>query len=455
MFFGLFSPQPPLAVREKAWTEVRMRWLARQFGIDRLLKAEVVLPDDHWFPEDYQGTADDARRLLDCIAGVMLVAPSSIQLEFCEDAACGAGGQCQPGLIGLTECQLTDPLGLVALLSRELGLGLLAGRGLLQDALDAQWVTELLPVFLGLGVFAANAALHEETKCHGRHGHSAGRRGRLSPCMIGYALALFAWVRNERSPEWGRLLHPHAADMLAAGLRYLHATEDSLFNPETSCSADWPTSWNALCEQILGGSPSACVGGLWELAERPRDSREDLGCAAVLVGKLLSNRVSAVRAEAARALATLGPAAEPVLDDLIQLLEDEKDDVSAAAAYALGRLGMQPEKVLPNLVLALDERPLVRRAAAAIAAYGCAARPVVPKLTTALLRALAATEYGDVDCLVHAIEATAADPTAELHQVLADCDAELQPQAEQILADRRPVPGGAGAPGAWFGEGYQ
>ena len=50
MLFGLFSPKLLLPIREKAWVEVRMQWLARQFGIDRLLKAEVVVPADGWFP---------------------------------------------------------------------------------------------------------------------------------------------------------------------------------------------------------------------------------------------------------------------------------------------------------------------------------------------------------------------------------------------------------------------
>ena len=49
-----------------------------------------------------------------------------------------------------------------------------------------------------------------------------------------------------------------------------------------------------------------------------------------------------------------------------------------ASAYALGRLCMQPEKVVPNLVDMLDDRDLLRPAAMAIAAYGPAARPVVP-----------------------------------------------------------------------------
>lgn len=50
MLFGLFAPKPPLVVREKAWIEVRMRWLAGQFGINRLLNAKIAMPDNNLAP---------------------------------------------------------------------------------------------------------------------------------------------------------------------------------------------------------------------------------------------------------------------------------------------------------------------------------------------------------------------------------------------------------------------
>ena len=33
-------------------------------GVHRLLKAQVILPDEGWFPEDYEGTTEAARRSL-------------------------------------------------------------------------------------------------------------------------------------------------------------------------------------------------------------------------------------------------------------------------------------------------------------------------------------------------------------------------------------------------------
>ena len=158
MLFGLFPPQPPMAIREKTWTEVRMRWLARQFGAGRLLKAQVVLPDNQWFPDDYDGTVGDARHLLDRICGFMQIAPSLIRLEVFEDTAMpGAARQYATGLIRLAESQLADPTGLVAVLAHELAHDMLIGRGLLPDELDAEWVTDLLPVYLGLGT-ASNSS---------------------------------------------------------------------------------------------------------------------------------------------------------------------------------------------------------------------------------------------------------------------------------------------------------
>ena len=55
------------------------------------------------------------------------------------------------------------------------------------------------------------------------------RQGYLPSRMVGYALALFAFVRGEERPEWTGHLRLDAAAALRAGLNYLRRTDDSLF----------------------------------------------------------------------------------------------------------------------------------------------------------------------------------------------------------------------------------
>jgi hypothetical protein len=264
MLFGLFSPKSPLAVREKAWTEVRMRWLAGQFGLARLVRAAVVLPDDQWFPDDYACTPEDARRFLDRVAAFVQIDPSSIQLEVCEDTEMpGFAGLYQPGLIRLAEGLLADPLALVAVLAHELAHDLLRSRDLLETDLDAEWVADLLPVFLGLGIFTANATLREKCEHRGHHSWwTIRRRGYLNSCVIGHALALFANVDG--------LVHAIlqvAADPVAE-LRQVFEDCDEESRPQATLilahchpvptGADAPGAWFGRLERITaaaGGGP--------------------------------------------------------------------------------------------------------------------------------------------------------------------------------------------------------
>jgi hypothetical protein len=80
---GWFSPQCPLDTWEKTWAETRMRWLAQRLGIDRMLRADVILPTDDYFPDPYHGTAEDVRRLLDRLCVYLDIDPLKVELEVC------------------------------------------------------------------------------------------------------------------------------------------------------------------------------------------------------------------------------------------------------------------------------------------------------------------------------------------------------------------------------------
>ena len=68
---------------------------------------------------------------------------------------------------------------------------------------DMEPLTDLLTVFLGLGVFSANTAARFQQHDDGhKQGWSMQRLGYLPEEIYGYALAKFAQERGENSPQW-------------------------------------------------------------------------------------------------------------------------------------------------------------------------------------------------------------------------------------------------------------
>lgn len=152
-----------------------MDWFTSQFGRDRL-HGEVVLPTPDFFPEKYQGRAEDVRTVFDRLCAHMGVDPARVVLEYspADDAELlahvpirneyqGAAGHHQmrgdQSVITIQEDQARRPVALVATIAHELGHALLLGEARIsRERKDFEPLTDLLTVFLGLGIFTANAA---------------------------------------------------------------------------------------------------------------------------------------------------------------------------------------------------------------------------------------------------------------------------------------------------------
>jgi hypothetical protein len=71
------------------------------------------------------------------------------------------------------------------------------------DAEDMEPMTDLVTVYLGLGVFTANAARRFlRYQLDNREGWSMERLGYLPEVVYAYALARFAKDRGEEHPAW-------------------------------------------------------------------------------------------------------------------------------------------------------------------------------------------------------------------------------------------------------------
>src|SRR5262249_42763336 len=133
-------------------------------------------------------------------------------------------------VITLAESHLADAESLMIHFLRRLAHHLLADMPLDEDTTDREGIADLLPVCVGLGVFAANATLQVAT---GNDGTMSWWRmttnSSLPSRVFGYALALFAFARGEERPAWSGALRPDAEASLRDGLRYLQKTKDTLF----------------------------------------------------------------------------------------------------------------------------------------------------------------------------------------------------------------------------------
>jgi hypothetical protein len=458
--FGWLAPKPPISTLEKTWTESRMCWLAERLGIDRLLRAEVLVPADGSFPLPYRGTEDDVRRVLGWLCDAMQVNPSRVGLEICDaipSARQGAVGQYEYGeqraVVRVLRSQLEDPQKLAATLAHELAHELLIGGGLLTtDVSDHEDLTDLLPVFLGAGLFAANCTLEEKYKDTGTWSSwRIGKQGYLPARVFGYAFALFAFLRDEDRPSWAGYLRRDAAEPFQKGLAYLRRTNDSLFRPDTARSACRPPGPDEAISRLCEGTPTVQLKTLWDLRDNP-PARADLVAA---VADALRHRDPDIPGEAARTLAYFGEAADPAVPALLDRLWADSPATRAGAAFALGALRLRPEVVIPELCELLTQKnpDVLAEAATALYRFGEAAAAAGPRLVAALVDRLRACDHRLIDLLAATLVATSSDPIGVVRASMEDEDEEflgwaLQAVQEAAAASRSRPPGWRGDPGA-------
>lgn len=243
---SLFHPRCPVTERERTWIEESLDWLRGEFGVAPL-NVPVVLPTSEYFPPPFAGSDGDVRALVRAVARYMGV-QSDVDVEFSEDfehaenlrrlapggtfeseGAAGffaEGGEDGPPVVMIDRSNVGDPARLLAVIAHELGhVRLFGERRISVDRQDHEPLTDLVTVYLGMGIFTANAAFS-----FGRlpgfgadpvGGWQARRLGYMTEQMFGYALARYAKYRAEPDPPWSRYLNTNPRVYMKQGIRYL------------------------------------------------------------------------------------------------------------------------------------------------------------------------------------------------------------------------------------------
>ncbi|GAA2360692.1 hypothetical protein GCM10010170_055690 [Dactylosporangium salmoneum] len=227
---------------EQTWIEHSLDWLLTEFGEQRL-RATVLLPTEEHFPGAYEGTTGDVETLVYRLCRHMGVDPARIEVEHGEPdhdpglaahvplhtSWQGAAGHFRTragrAVLAIRTDLTARPMALVATVAHELGHVLLLGDGRISPAReDHEALTDLLTVFFGLGIFSANAAFDHRREVRGGYAYTSRTRlGYLTEPMYGYALARYAWLRDEPHPPWATHLDANPRAFLKRGLRYLSA----------------------------------------------------------------------------------------------------------------------------------------------------------------------------------------------------------------------------------------
>ncbi|MFE3225228.1 hypothetical protein [Nocardia sp. NPDC059228] len=239
---GFFRPRCPVGEVERLWVEEMLSWCATQFGT-RTLRTPVILPTSDYFPDTYSGAESQVLAVVERVVRYMGVGRDRIVVELdpagaappdqlmqLEGAARGEAGHYRlehgRAVVTLELARLRSPVTLVATVAHELAHERLLGeQRIAPDRHDGEQLTDLATVYLGLGVFNANAAFQFSQNSRGWRSQ---RLGYLSQPMYGYALACWTVMRGDPRPAWSAHLDTNPRVYMKQSLKYLRANPDAL-----------------------------------------------------------------------------------------------------------------------------------------------------------------------------------------------------------------------------------
>lgn len=439
--FGLFKAKPPLGPKEKAWTEHRMCWLAEKFGMSRLLETPTLVPNYDGIPA--VSNYEEAEKLLDFLRTWMKIQAANVRLQVHGDvvdpASIGSYNDDEDStIIVIKQEDFEHRDTLVAAMGVGLAKQAIAESGFHKELnTDGGWTVELLPVFLGLGVFPSNATVKDSYFDSGSWSSwSVSRRGNLPSRMFGYALALRSAIRADTSTEWSASLRPDAQIAFEDGMKYLSKTNDSVFSRESEKRPRDRTSIESLMDELDKGSPSRKISAMWELASRAAQTEFQAN------NKVSDRLFDAIRhkepdvREAAADTMPYYDRTQHSAQELCDALNDSNSTVRAAAARALGAyVGVEDETVVHDLTNAIkdDSRKVVYAAGQSLSRFGESADSATKMILKRLRRAMVDCSDDEAIMFMWALRAIVGDPREQLNEFFSDADSEYLQDALGIL----------------------
>ena len=225
--FGWFGARPPMTTSQRVSLELLTRRTVDSVGLHRIRGAAPVTDigqlslDDSSPQRLLRSSADRVREWLPVTGELDLrcVAASDLQgLSKYVPAVGDAAAQ-----VVVADETLGDPLRTLMEVAYQFSHHYWLNQPGHRDQDLHPAMTHLLPICCGLGVLASNASLYDQQWSQaGWTGWSMSRSGFYNAVEIGYALALLARLRRERSADWIDLLRLDSSETAKRAVRYFN-----------------------------------------------------------------------------------------------------------------------------------------------------------------------------------------------------------------------------------------
>jgi hypothetical protein len=250
--FGFFRKSKktkcPIPEENRIWMEDAFKWLISEFTKEKIVSRKILRPTTEDFPFQFDQSENDASTLLPVIANQMEVEVSKIELRFYDQALIefststgkifsqeAPGEQYSAGtysskknggkfIISIEASQLKNTENLIATLAHEVSHIKLIGERRIKK--NDEYLTDLVPIIYGLGIFNANSSFKFYNN---QDSWGYNKQGYLSQQEWGYALALFAFIRNEeKKPAWINYLTPNIKSDFLKSEQFIHANSNDM-----------------------------------------------------------------------------------------------------------------------------------------------------------------------------------------------------------------------------------
>jgi hypothetical protein len=197
-----------------------MLWLAGQFGRE-VVRQEIAAPGSDFYPLDYRPEPDQIRHLVRRAAVRMGIDPGRIEVRFFSSreeqrATLSNRGSTTVGryrrsggreFIEIDLDHADDPALLTGIIAHELSHARLLGESRISSSRPkGEELTDLAAVFLGMGVFVANASVRHQQGTQNIAVEPLGELTDVAMAIIGQGELSYLHVGYLKAPEFGYAL---------------------------------------------------------------------------------------------------------------------------------------------------------------------------------------------------------------------------------------------------------